>query len=940
MKKLFLLIPAMLLTMMAYATTPGLNKTTPVTLMAADATLSANGSIVTDSITWSESTIHEGFAKWRVNIADMGYYSVTLDMRSNNTFFFRISVVDPATGDTLRQSRSPKKESDKVYAAADCGTLNLRGLEAGEYDIVVTDTIQWSHGKVASMTLTYAGGLTINIPTNPLNGADAVLGKTGEKYMLRTEEGYLKSHDNVDPTSEYAYWYVRATQGGNMKVTANVAATSSTTHDYHVELYSNLSASALSTTAETASSSSTGARALTPELVIPEAGDYYIKLVNHTQYSSAILSSIAFEYKGGNPIEIPQTLTPDDAMLSDRAWVDKTGAVDSILFTPRGSEGYNDQEWVKWRVKVTTQSYYNFTAHVCRPNGGQKYEIKVFNSDETVEKISYTNESMSSGNQTISSGKVELTPGVYVIKVRNTYNHAESRLLKVVATYEGGKAINIPQTLTPDDVILSPRAWVDKTGAVDSILFTPRGSEGYNDQEWAKWKVNVTDQAYYNFTAHVCRPNGGQKYEIKVLSEDESVEKISNTNESMAKGDQTISSGKVELTPGVYVVKVRNTYNNAESRLLKVVATYEGGKTQALPGILYGADAVLEKIDPSTKMMIRLENGDIQSSNNVNHLYEYAYWKVHAKEGEMTVMLNIPEESTSQHQYQVALYNNINDAEPVVPAVSESKTGSTGVFAASTLNIATEGDYYIKLVNTVQYSSSTIRSISIAPIVTIDEDETNEEAVIGANDGNKVNVQLNRTLTANMYNTICLPFAVNEAEMERVFPDAVVKELSSSSIEEGDFVLNLNFSAVSEMEAGVPYIIKPAANIANPKFIGVTIDKTLNPVNTARANFIGNFAKGTIPASENNLFMGANNTLYFPTVDTEILGMRGYFVIHDAPAGVIQRARIVEADAPAVTTEINCVDAKANASVKTIENGQLVIIRDGKKYNVMGVRMK
>ena len=801
MKKLFLLIPAMLLTMMAYATTPGLNKTTPVTLMAADATLSANGSIVTDSITWSESTIHEGFAKWRVNIADMGYYSVTLDMRSNNTFFFRISVVDPATGDTLRQSRSPKKESDKVYAAADCGTLNLRGLEAGEYDIVVTDTIQWSHGKVASMTLTYAGGLTINIPTNPLNGADAVLGKTGEKYMLRTEEGYLKSHDNVDPTSEYAYWYVRATQGGNMKVTANVAATSSTTHDYHVELYSNLSASALSTTAETASSSSTGARALTPELVIPEAGDYYIKLVNHTQYSSAILSSIAFEYKGGNPIEIPQTLTPDDAMLSDRAWV-------------------------------------------------------------------------------------------------------------------------------------------DKTGAVDSILFTPRGSEGYNDQEWAKWKVNVTDQAYYNFTAHVCRPNGGQKYEIKVLSEDESVEKISNTNESMAKGDQTISSGKVELTPGVYVVKVRNTYNNAESRLLKVVATYEGGKTQALPGILYGADAVLEKIDPSTKMMIRLENGDIQSSNNVNHLYEYAYWKVHAKEGEMTVMLNIPEESTSQHQYQVALYNNINDAEPVVPAVSESKTGSTGVFAASTLNIATEGDYYIKLVNTVQYSSSTIRSISIAPIVTIDEDETNEEAVIGANDGNKVNVQLNRTLTANMYNTICLPFAVNEAEMERVFPDAVVKELSSSSIEEGDFVLNLNFSAVSEMEAGVPYIIKPAANIANPKFIGVTIDKTLNPVNTARANFIGNFAKGTIPASENNLFMGANNTLYFPTVDTEILGMRGYFVIHDAPAGVIQRARIVEADAPAVTTEINCVDAKANASVKTIENGQLVIIRDGKKYNVMGVRMK
>jgi hypothetical protein len=46
----------------------------------------------------------------------------------------------------------------------------------------------------------------------------------------------------------------------------------------------------------------------------------------------------------------------------------------------------------------------------------------------------------------------------------------------------------------------------------------------------------------------------------------------------------------------------------------------------------------------------------------------------------------------------------------------------------------------------------------------------------------------------------------------------------------------------------------------------------------------------------------------------------------------------VEADAPAVTTDINRVEV--NGSVKTIENGQLVIIRDGKKYNVMGIKLQ
>ena len=68
--------------------------------------------------------------------------------------------------------------------------------------------------------------------------------------------------------------------------------------------------------------------------------------------------------------------------------------------------------------------------------------------------------------------------------------------------------------------------------------------------------------------------------------------------------------------------------------------------------------------------------------------------------------------------------------------------------------------------------------------------------------------------------------------------------------------------------------------------------------------------------------------------------MRAWFAIHDAPtpAPAIKRMNIV--NAPAVVTEINLIDSKANGSIKTIENGQLIITIDGVRYNVMGTKIQ
>ena len=103
---------------------------------------------------------------------------------------------------------------------------------------------------------------------------------------------------------------------------------------------------------------------------------------------------------------------------------------------------------------------------------------------------------------------------------------------------------------------------------------------------------------------------------------------------------------------------------------------------------------------------------------------------------------------------------------------------------------------------------------------------------------------------------------------------------------------------------------------------------------------MGNFIAGTITASEDHLFLGANNTLYFPTEEIDILGMRAYFVVHDVPAYMIKRARIVENEQ--VITEIELVksqEPEAN-NQKLLIDGQLIIVRDGVRYNVMGTKIQ
>lgn len=611
-------------------------------------------------------------------------------------------------------------------------------------------------------------------------------------------------------------------------------------------------------------------------------------------------------------------------------------------------EYYDNSEngTAKWKLHIEKSCYINAVVDIesgC--TSGRKLTLTVKDADGN-NVGSLAQASTTYNDADINLGTMNIPEeGDYTFILTNSTSHSSAKLEKITLSYAGGDVADIPGTLNGKDALLvSTKMYRTENG---DIHYDDNGTPG---NEYAYWKINVTTAKEMEVRLNVVAdPNkdsqSSHQFSVSLYSSSDfsgdPIQTVSEASSTSHTGTIVLPTKMNFTSTGTYYIKLDNTKQWSSAILGSIRIVYVGGAVVDVPGVLNGEDAVL--VDTH---MTRADNGDIQYGDNGNPSDEYAYWKIHATEAYSgKIILNIPDESTTGHIFRVGLYSSL-DGEPISEAFETAASWSHKPTELSqTFEIPSSGDYFIRLDNEQQWSSSLLRSIIIATnISNIDEAETDIDAVIGANDGKTVNVQLTRSLVAGMYNTICLPFAVSAAEMARVFPGATVKELTSSSIEGGGFVLNLNFEEVDEMEAGVPYIIKPASDISNPKFIGVTIDNTLNNIETSNADFIGNFVVDQIPASEDNLFLGASNTLYFPTVDMKIKGMRAYFQVKNPSGAPIRQARIVEQGNVATEIEIAQPDAanktdKSNVT-KRIENGQLLIIREGVQYDALGVRVK
>jgi len=595
----------------------------------------------------------------------------------------------------------------------------------------------------------------------------------------------------------------------------------------------------------------------------------------------------------------------------------------------------SDIRWTAWVVNINPLMY-NLSACVSCTTYWHPdlYLYDLTTGEEIASRIEESHASTEGAS--FDLGEWDLTSvetGKYLLVVKNNYSGSTLKLQSLTLSYLGGAVQDISSsvntTLNVADALFSSNG----TRADGKITFP-----GSTIQDgWVKWNVAFATAGSYNVTLNVNSDNC-KNYTVALYA-DEEAEPVASVslNDCGTKGSPVaLALGSMIVPAGNYVLKVVNSTVNSDAELISVVLAFAGGAVNDIPGTITLSDAMR-----STRAYI--EDGALHFTD-ASHLStisgEWAKWNIHAgADGVYTFTANC--NSTNSSRLKITLYDD-EDNELYSHQTKYSFSTATTVTTPSWYLEA--GDYVLKLENPANHSNGYVTALSAAAaanLVTLDEAATtNSDWSAKVDDGNSYTVRIIRTIKAGMYNTFCLPFAVSSSQCKDIFgSDVELRTLDEATVE--DAVLTLDFKTASDIYQGTPVLIKPSRDIVNPVFEGVVFISATPATSTAtNANFVGTFVKSELTADPNILFLGANNTLYFPTATIDILGMRAYFMVHDAPANAIKRARIVESGQVATEIELVNTSQPAAKNRKMLLNGQLVIIWDGVQYNAMGARLK
>ena len=163
--------------------------------------------------------------------------------------------------------------------------------------------------------------------------------------------------------------------------------------------------------------------------------------------------------------------------------------------------------------------------------------------------------------------------------------------------------------------------------------------------------------------------------------------------------------------------------------------------------------------------------------------------------------------------------------------------------------------------------------------------------------GEKADVTVTRTINANEWSTICLPFGMTAEQIEDAFPETNVQladfiGCSEPELDDEDEVMSFSFifsTNVTEIEPNHPYLIKVDKKVESFEVDGVTLTPSdelsidLDEIKWRQGgkwyydynSFIGTYeAQTEVP--ENCLFLNGNK-FWYSTGATKMKAFRGYF---------------------------------------------------------------
>ena len=216
-------------------------------------------------------------------------------------------------------------------------------------------------------------------------------------------------------------------------------------------------------------------------------------------------------------------------------------------------------------------------------------------------------------------------------------------------------------------------------------------------------------------------------------------------------------------------------------------------------------------------------------------------------------------------------------------------------------------------------------------------------------------VFLFRTLRkAGCFNTLTLPFNVPNIATSPL-AGAEVYEFVGATVVDNALQLDITLLAGSSLTAGTPYLIQwpNTGEVLNAMLfmdISWDVDQMADDAGAGQVTYHGFYGRTHIDDATNgtqhlNLFLGGNNTLYWPTdgdiASAKMLGFRAWFQVSTV-ASFAPVHRNMPASFRIVSTPTD-MDQITNDQLpktnKIIEDGHLIIIRNGEKYSINGQKL-
>lgn len=241
-----------------------------------------------------------------------------------------------------------------------------------------------------------------------------------------------------------------------------------------------------------------------------------------------------------------------------------------------------------------------------------------------------------------------------------------------------------------------------------------------------------------------------------------------------------------------------------------------------------------------------------------------------------------------------------------------------------------------------------VSSITVyVSLPTISLSESEENKIETKSD---ISISLNRKLVKGVWNTICLPFDVSEAQAKSVFGADV--RIAALNVESKGNTLMFDNKTAEGIKAAVPYLIMPSEVKADNQyeFYNVSIKpENVTPAAAVSTSdgfvFKGIYNKVDITQDINNpksyaAFLGANNTLFKAKSGSTTKGFRAYFAIPNSTATSALRV-VVDGNATSIKN-INCGVVESDDAVYNLQGQQVdarslmpgLYIKAGKKFVV------